>query len=251
MARSKAFLAALTVGLALCGQAHSQPIGPSYVLTLSSLASVHVDLDLPSAPATLYMMTAASGAEDGFAPFIKNLSMQCSGRSLSLTRQGAVWKMGGTSTAPCRIRYDVDLSIATRHWDVGNEQAAFTDGQGMFAVSKALFVESDLPGERRLQIRKPAAWQLQTPWAADAHGIFPAATRSIRKPISKRWACTLMANPTRTSFISIPIRRHRRTSWPSGAIGRISDCGVTGSAVPSSSDPAGPDVQCGCGFWVE
>ncbi len=172
MGRTSAFLAVLTI--ALCGVAQGQtPEGPSYLLTLASLANVHVELDLPSAPGSLYMMTAASGdPQNGFAPFVKNLSLQCGGKAVALNRQGAVWKVEGASAAPCHASYDVDLSFATRHWPPGNEQAAFTDGKGMFAVSKALFLESDLAGERRLQIRMSRDWQLQTPWIADAHGVF-------------------------------------------------------------------------------
>ncbi len=117
------------------------------------------------------MMTAASGdPQNGFAPFVKNLSLECGGKPVALTRQGASWKVTGTGA--CRAHYDVDLSFATSHWPPGNEQAAFTDGKGMFAVSKALFIESDLPDERSLQIRKPADWRLETPWAADARGIY-------------------------------------------------------------------------------
>jgi len=164
-------LAGWALALMLCGQARAQEAGPEYVLTLSSLASVHVDLDLPSAPSSLYMMTDASGdSENGFAPFVKNLTLQCGGKPVALRRQGASWKVAGTGG--CRAHYDVDLSFATQHWPPGNEQAAFTDGKGMFAVSKALFIESDLSGERSLKIHKPAVWQLKTPWAADPHGVF-------------------------------------------------------------------------------
>jgi predicted metalloprotease with PDZ domain len=169
----KSGLLTLALVLALCGEAKAQPAGPGYVLTLSSLGAAHVDMEMPLAPTSLYMMTAASGdPENGFAPFVQNLALACGGKPLSLTRQGAAWKIAGTASGRCQAHYDVDLSFANRHWPPGNEQAAFTDGKGAFAVSKALFIESDLPGERRLEIRKAKSFQLETPWTADADGIF-------------------------------------------------------------------------------
>ena len=86
-------------------------------------------------------------------------------------------ELENTGTGACHAHYDVDLGFATSHWPPGNEQAAFTDGKGMFAVSKALFVESDLPGESSLEIRKPADWKFETPWAVDVRGDLSFSAR--------------------------------------------------------------------------
>lgn len=145
---------------------------PLYDVQLSSLTWVEVTVTLPQFPSKLYMLTAASGSDDGFASYVKNIALTCGSRTAALQRSGAMWKPAMTLPGPCTLRYEVDLGFTKAKWEVGNEQAGFTDGKGTFVVSKAVFIECDIPGVRRVKLHVPPNWVLVTPWLETGNGTF-------------------------------------------------------------------------------
>ncbi len=163
------FLTAVFCPAAMTGQSSS---GPGYQVDFPSLTSASVNITLPAAPTQLYMATGATGRQDGFASYVRDLSAKCGGRSLALARTGATWKVVSSETGPCTVHYRVDLSFVTGKWEVGNEQAGFSDSKGTFVVSKALFLESDARGRRSITFTVPHGWSLITPWPSSTDHEF-------------------------------------------------------------------------------
>jgi predicted metalloprotease with PDZ domain len=166
---------ALLVGLMATGSAWAGGVpgsGPSYHIQIRSLTLADVRIELPQAPSEFYMSTAATGREDGFASYVRDLSLHCGSQPLGAERHGAVWRIDKTGDQPCTATYSVDLGFSLEKWAVGNEQAGFSDGKGTFVASKALFLESSLSGVRRVAFQVPAGWSLITPWSKSAEGEF-------------------------------------------------------------------------------
>ena len=143
-----------------------------YDVTLNTLTSASVTVQLPEAPGSFYMSTAATGKDDGFASYVRDFTIDIGAQHLTPVRSGAVWKLDTASKSPATAHYTVDLTFTQQRWEVGNEQAGFTDGKGTFVVSKALFLESDLPGFRTVAFHLQPGWKLLTPWHASAAATY-------------------------------------------------------------------------------
>lgn len=144
-----------------------------YEVALDDLSAVAVSIELPARPERFYMMTGGSGSEDGFAGYVRDLTLKCGARAVTLTRSGAEWRVGADAAGgACRATYSVDLGFTRIAWGVGNEQAGFSNGRGTFVVSKAVLIETSLPGTRRVHLHSRRAWQIVTPWSPDASGTF-------------------------------------------------------------------------------
>jgi predicted metalloprotease with PDZ domain len=144
-----------------------------YDVALDDLAAVGVSIELPARPDRFYMMTGGSGSDDGFAGYVRNLTLTCGSRAVALTRNGAEWHAAADGeSGACRATYSVDLGFTRVPWGVGNEQAGYSDGRGTFVVSKAVLIETTLPGKRRVRLHSRPAWQVVTPWSPDENGTF-------------------------------------------------------------------------------
>jgi predicted metalloprotease with PDZ domain len=176
------FLLAIFFFPQVCVAQSSDPV--VYEVRIEKLDSIDVSIRLPSAPATLHMNTDGTGSDDGFAGYVRNLTLSCGGRKVSATRTGAIWKTGDVEkVGPCLASYSVDLSFTRSKWEVGNEQAGYTDGHGTFLNSKAIFLESTLRGSRIIRFEIPRNWRLVTPWVAGTDGAFAFAENGMLEDV--------------------------------------------------------------------
>lgn len=154
------------LGIALFSLSSVLWANTSYQVRLESLTRVHVDASFNQVPGgKLFMETGASGREDGFALFVKTMSASsANGDVVSLTREGATWSLPASVQYPIRVSYEVDLSFVGSRWPVGNEQAGYTDGKATFVVSKALFLDCQVPGQRKIQFSSAEPWRVATSW---------------------------------------------------------------------------------------
>lgn len=180
------------LALALAAMGQQAPTGngaPSsaavtYEVRLEKLDSVEVSIHFPSAPATLRMATGGTGSDAGFAGYVRDLKLTCGQRQLPAVRTGATWKTdAGDAVGPCSASYRMDLSFARSKWEVGNEQAGFTDDRGTFLSTKAIFLESSVPGPRIVRFERPPNWRLVTSWDAQPDGSFVFAEDGMLKDI--------------------------------------------------------------------
>lgn len=138
----------------------------TYEVSLTTLEQVQVKIALPSEPDRLYMSTAGTGSDDGFAGFVREPKLTCGEKAIVLARKSAEWLPESTNASgPCTMTYNVDLSFTRSKWEVGNEQAGFTDGRGTFLSSKAIFIETPVPGTREVTFIVPPRWKLVSPWS--------------------------------------------------------------------------------------
>jgi hypothetical protein len=94
---------------------------------------LEVTVSLPSRPDPLYMNTDGTGSDDGFASYVRDLSLVCGSTQIRLTRHAAIWEVGeGGASGPCVASYRVDLSFTRSEWEAENEQAGYSDELGTF-----------------------------------------------------------------------------------------------------------------------
>lgn len=143
-----------------------------YRVDLTQADRIGVTVESRTTPSRLYMQTGGSGSPDGFVPFVKDLQAASGGAVVRLERTGAEWKIAGPADRPVTITYNLDLSFTRAPWPAGNEQAGYSDGDATYLVTKALFLESDLPGERTIAFKLPTGKRLAIPWTPKGPGEF-------------------------------------------------------------------------------
>ena len=137
-------------------------------ITKENPLKVHVSAELRIKGDTLYMSPNCPNYDypEGWAEFIKNLSIT-SQRGKSVSYQyisKSKWVLESNQDQVLKLSYDVDLSFTTVKWDVGNEQAGFTDGNSVYVVSKALFIFGQDDQSSIVAINIPSDYSLAAPW---------------------------------------------------------------------------------------
>lgn len=142
----------------------------NYHITIdeSNPLRVHVSSELLIQGDTLYMSTNCPNYDypEGWSTFIKNLQITTpDGRAVLFEYiSKSKWLIKRNISDMLFLNYDVDLSFIKEKWDVGNEQAGFTDSAAVYLVSKALFIFSKRDVASEISFNLPKDWKLATPW---------------------------------------------------------------------------------------
>jgi predicted metalloprotease with PDZ domain len=150
-----------------------------YSVDLTTPNRAVVKIEVPSLPSHLFMQIGGSGSDEGFAPYVHDLIARSGANQVQVERNGAEWKIKGAQPGSGTITYWVDLSFASSPWPAGNEQAGYTDGHAMYLVTKAIFIESDLPGDRIIRFRMDKTHKLAIPWVPSNSGEFVLLPRTM------------------------------------------------------------------------
>ncbi len=151
-----------------------------YAITVdeSSPLLVHVSAELLVQGDTLYMSSNCPNYDypEGWSTFIKNLKITTpKGREVLfeyITK--SKWLIEKNKSDVLFLNYDIDLSFTKVKWDVGNEQAGFTDSTSVYLVSKALFIFSKNEVASKIRFNLPNGWNLATPWSQESEHSFSA-----------------------------------------------------------------------------
>jgi len=143
--------------------------GGSYTVTFNEkdplMIGVHARIRLNPNRKLSMAGWGADNLPEGWMSNIRNLTADdANNKSIAAThisKKG--WTVAGNSDEVTLI-YTVDASFAKSKWPYGNEQAGYYDGSALFIVSKALFIISDVAGEREVKFNLPSGWQVSCPW---------------------------------------------------------------------------------------
>jgi predicted metalloprotease with PDZ domain len=128
---------------------------------------VFVEAEIPVKDGHLFMAPwGADHLPDGWATFVSSLKItDGAGRPLTFeSKANGARQIADAFNGSVKLSYQVDLSFAKTKWKYGNEQAGIFQDGGLFVVSKALFIVSDLTGRRQLTFELPQSWKLSAPW---------------------------------------------------------------------------------------
>lgn len=118
-----------------------------------------IEADLPAGSRALKMTAwGASQHPNGWGSFVSGLEAN----AVLTAGPNATWT--ADTDGPLHLTYEVDLSFASSAWPAGNEQAGYFEDGALYVVSKALFIVSDVPGERLVTFRVPQRWTVASAW---------------------------------------------------------------------------------------
>jgi predicted metalloprotease with PDZ domain len=188
-----------------------------------------VDASFDAVPEdTLFMETGASGRDDGFSNFVKNLTgRSAQGTPLSFNRNGAEWKLSGPVVLPLHVSYDVDLSFARKPWPVGNEQAGYGDDRTTYVVSKALFLDCKQPGQRTIQFLSNANWKIATPWKAVGDTYVAGSSDDLLRNVvvfGQFTAASAQAGPFSFQIVAFGATADQQSAISAGLAATVEQC---------------------------
>ncbi|MDC8002510.1 hypothetical protein POV27_00470 [Aureisphaera galaxeae] len=129
---------------------------------------VHVSAEVRIKGDTLYMNPNCPNYDypEGWTSFVKDLTITTlKGKPVSYEYVSkSKWVIEPNREEVLKLDYEVDLSFTKIRWDVGNEQAGFTDGKSVYTVSKALFIYSNMDSASMVSFNLPSQWNLAVPW---------------------------------------------------------------------------------------
>lgn len=144
---------------------------------------VFIEAKIKTIGDTLYMNPNCPNYDypEGWSSFIKNLSISSSeGNVISYHYQTkSKWYLENKTSDLINISYEIDLSFTKEKWDVGNEQAGFSDGNAVYLVSKALFIYPIEDGESIVTFNIPQDWKLSVPWKSTKYRTYHIPNREF------------------------------------------------------------------------
>ena len=146
---------------------HGQAVSPHYhVRVQSNMRVAEVTVSLPVGASRLFMDSVqAQHLPNGWGTFLQDLTVRMAGDEVPVEPLGPTeWRLPAGYRGPLTVSYGVDLRFTERPWPAGNEQAGARFDDALYLVGRALFVDSDLPGSRRVTFELPPGWQASTPW---------------------------------------------------------------------------------------
>lgn len=129
-------------------------------------AEAVVTLTVPPGATRLSMDTGqARHLPEGWATFVRGLAARGPDGALAVERDGpGAWRLPGGVRGPITLDYRVDLRFTDEPWPAGNEQAGARFDDAIYAVGRALFIDVDAPGPRRVTFEVPAGACVSAPW---------------------------------------------------------------------------------------
>lgn len=106
--------------------------------------------------------------KDGWATFIKEFQAGSENNVLKIKKSGKLeWKVEDESGDRVQLKYRVEFPYAKPElkWSAGpRSTAAFFDGQGLFLLTRSLFVYNNADLNTSVCLELPDGWKASTPW---------------------------------------------------------------------------------------
>jgi hypothetical protein len=160
-------------------------VASEYTITVSEKKPmrIFVEAKFKTSGDTLYMNPNCPNYDypEGWSSFIKDLSISSTdGKNISYRYQTkSKWVLENKTSDLISVSYEVDLSFTREKWEVGNEQAGFSDGKATYLVSKALFIYPVKDGKSIITIHIPKAWDLSVPWNSSQYRTYDIPDREF------------------------------------------------------------------------
>ena len=142
-----------------------------------------VEAQIETAGDTLFMHTNCPNYDypEGWSTFVKNLAIsEENGKLIDYEYHSkSKWHLKEKSANVLSVRYEIDLSFTREKWDVGNEQAGFSDDAAIYLVSKAIFLFPEEDTESTVTFNLPDSWKLSVPWEPSQSAVFQVPNREF------------------------------------------------------------------------
>lgn len=144
----------------------AQDTSPRYHVRIPADARhAEVTVVLPTRVTRLFMDSVqAQHLANGWASFVRELRVRAGGDLITLERRNPIEWLLPAGIGPLTFDYRVDLAFTGEPWPAGNEQAGARFDDALYLVGRALFIDTDAPGSRRVTFELPPGWRVSAPW---------------------------------------------------------------------------------------
>jgi predicted metalloprotease with PDZ domain len=137
-----------------------------HVRIAADASQAEVRAVIPVGATRLFMdPVQADHLPEGWATFVRDLDVRVEGTPVRVERlRPPEWRLPPEAKGPVTFAYRVDLRFAAEPWPAGNEQAGARFDDALYLVGRALFVDTDWAGIRRITFELPRGWRVSSPW---------------------------------------------------------------------------------------